>query len=88
MPKYMLVSVCDREILIETFDTMEEGERQMKKEMEEAGIPSQMLNAYKEYEEAYEYAFYKNGGYYNGRYEWDWLLTAIPETEESNAENH
>lgn len=77
--KYMLISVCDREILTEQFKTLDEARNQMYKEMVTEGrVPKNILylNSYDDGEYGFdEYCSYANDGVNHANY--DWLIVPI-----------
>ena len=81
MKKYMLISVCDREILVEQFDTYEEAFEQMKKEMIDFGQVDEEIfkeTTYEDYDCGFgPYCGYANDGNNHGDY--DWLIVNIKE---------
>ena len=81
MKKYMLISVCDREILVEQFDTYEEAFEQMKKEMIDFGRVDEEIFQESTYEDC-DYGFepyygYANNGNNHGDY--DWRIVSLEE---------
>ena len=82
MSKFILISVCDRSIYTETFDSYNEAKAEMQNEMINTGVPEEVFQQYDEYEEDGDYAFGKYGGYSNARYEHDWLIVEIPLKQE------
>lgn len=75
--KYMLISVCDRDILTEQFDTKENAQEAMHKEMIEQGkVPEDIFDG-KEYEDyGYgEYSAWANNGINHA--DFDWLIVAL-----------
>ena len=74
MKKYMLISVCDREILVEQFDTYEEAFEQMKKEMIDFGRVAEEIfeeTLYEDYDCGFgPYCGYANDGNNHGDYDW------------------
>ena len=87
MSKFILISVCDREIMTEVFDSYEEARAQRNKEMVEwAHVPE---DVFWDGEEEYEddgFAYGKYEAYANGRCDFDWLIVEIPtdKTEETH----
>ena len=77
--RYMLITVIDREIMTELFDSKEEAVSAMKKEMtEEANVPIDILNTYDEYEET-GFGYGEESGWANGRNDCDWRIVEIPD---------
>lgn len=83
MKKYMLISVCGREILTEQFDTKEEAFEQMKTEMIAQGrVPEEAFE-----EETYEdsdFGFGPECGWANdgvNHEDFDWRIVNIMEEE-------
>lgn len=81
MKKYMLISVFDREIFTEQFDTEEEAQAMMHKEMVEQGGISEDIFSEKEYEDD-EVGFgfgedcaWVNNGFNNA--DLDWRIIAL-----------
>lgn len=77
--KYMLISVCDREILTEQFDTKEEAQETMHREMIEQGrVPEDIFNN-EEYEDCDcgfgEYCAWANNGINHA--DFDWMIVAL-----------
>ena len=77
--KYMLISVCDRAISTEQFDTLQEAQETMHREMVEYGkVPNDIFGA-KEYEDDEcgfgEWSAYANDGLYHADY--DWLIVSL-----------
>lgn len=87
MKKFILISVCDREIMTKVFDSYEEARTQRNKEMIEwARVPKE---AFRDGREAYvedgsEFAYGKYEAYANHRCDLDWLIVEIP-TEEADS---
>ena len=79
--KFMLISVCDREILTERFQTMEDAQRKMHEEMVQWGkVPEEIFEYGEEYDVAYSYGFHKFGGYANdgmNHADYDWLIVEL-----------
>lgn len=73
---YILISVCDREILIETFKTHLHAQKQMHNEMVEwANLdPSIFSNA--EFETD-DFGFGEWSAWANGKHEYDWRICCI-----------
>ena len=75
MKDYLLVSVCDREIVVEQFDSLEEAQETMHKEMIcEGKIPEEVVTDNEEYG-GENYSFGKwsawaNNGVNHGNYDW------------------
>lgn len=83
MARFVLVSVCDREIMTEVFDSLKAATEQRNKEMIEWGrVPPEIFNQFEEYEEDGEYGFGKYHAYANDRCDFDWLIADIPDTEQ------
>lgn len=77
--RYMLITVIDREIMTELFDSKEEAVSAMKKEMvDEAKVPEDALKTYDEYEET-GFGFGEESGWANGRNDCDWRIVDIPD---------
>ena len=79
--KFMLISVCDREILTERFPTIKAAQDQMYKEMVEWGGISEkdFLSGAEEYEEC-DFGYHKYGGYVNdgnNHADLDWLIVEL-----------
>lgn len=77
--KYMLISVCDREIFTEQFDTIEKAQETMHKEMIEQGKVPKDIFLEEECEES-DYGFdsycaWANDGVNHADY--DWLIVAL-----------
>ena len=77
--KYMLISVCDREIFTEQFDSLKEAQDMMHKEMIEQGkVPEEIFNE-QEYDDGNcgfgEYSAYVNDGANHA--DLDWLIVAL-----------
>lgn len=71
--QYMLISVIEREIMTELFDTLQEAQGTMRYEMQQAGIPVKVLNE-GEYDNG-DYGFGEDCGYitdglYGSNYDW------------------
>ena len=81
MKEYMLISVCDREILVEQFNTHEEAFEQMKKEMIDFGQVDEEIfkeATYEDYDCGFgPYCGYANDGNNHGDY--DWLIVNLKE---------
>lgn len=77
--KYMLISVCDREILTEQFDTKEEVQETMHREMIEQGKVPEDIFDNEEYEDGDcgfgEYSAWANDGLNHS--DFDWLIVAL-----------
>lgn len=78
--KYMLISVCNREILTEQFDTKEEAQETMHREMIEQGkVPEDVFSEGEEYDDGdcgfSEYSAYANDGVNHA--DFDWLIVAL-----------
>lgn len=77
--KYMLISVCDREILTEKFDTKEEAQETMRREMIEQGkVPEDIFDneEYEDYDCGFgEYSAWANNGINHA--DFDWLIVAL-----------
>ena len=75
----MLITVIDREIMTELFDSKEEAVCAMKKEMvDEAKVHEDVLETYYEYEET-GFGFGEESGWANGRNDCDWRIVEIPD---------
>lgn len=77
--KYMLISVCDREILTEQFDTKEEAQETMHREMIEQGKVSEGIFNNEEYED-YDCGFGEYSAWANdviNHANFDWLIVAL-----------
>lgn len=77
--RYMLISVCDREIMTEQFDTKEKAQESMHKEMIEFGeVPEEIFNE-QEYDDGDcgfgEYSAYVTDGANHA--DFDWLIVAL-----------
>lgn len=79
MKRFMLISVCDREILTELFDTVEEAREAMHREMVEQGkVPDDIFNN-TEYEDS-DYGFGEWSAYANdgvNHADFDWLIVNL-----------
>lgn len=84
--KFMLISVCDREILTERFQTMEDAQCKMHEEMVQWGkVPEEIFTYGYEgvgvmCDVAYSYGFHKFGGYANdgmNHADYDWLIVEL-----------
>lgn len=89
MSKFILISVCDREIMTEVFDSYEEAHTQRNKEMVEwAHVPPECVSLDGEAE-------YEDDSFGYGKYEawarvecdiefhdYDWLIVEVPMEEE------
>lgn len=77
--KYMLISVCDREILTEQFDTKEEAQETMHREMIEQGKVPEDIFDNEEYEDGDcgfgEYSAWANDALNHS--DFDWLIVAL-----------
>lgn len=77
--KYMLISVCDREILTEQFDTKEEAQEAMHREMIEQGkVPEDIFDT--EECEDFDYGFGEDSAWANdgiNHADFDWLIVAL-----------
>ena len=78
--RYMLISVCDREILTEQFDTKEEAQETMHREMVEQGrVPEDIFLEGEEYDDGNcgfgEYSAYANEGVNHA--DFDWLIVSL-----------
>ena len=73
----ILISVCNREIMSEEFDSYEDAKAAMHEEMIRNGyIPEELINSQNEYQD-YEYGFGEDYGYSNigiGDSEYDWRI--------------
>lgn len=77
--EYMLISVCDRDILTERFNTKEEAQESMHSEMIEWGkVPKEVFSE-EEYDDGDfgfgEYSAYVNDGANHANL--DWLIVAL-----------
>lgn len=74
--QWVLVSVCDREILVEVFDTYEEARETRDREMIEwASVPDDVFG-----KDEYEESDFGYGGYQawaNDRSDYDWLIFCL-----------
>ena len=83
MSKFILISVCDREIMTEVFDSYEEARAQRNKEMIEwARVPEEAFRD-EECEEIGDeiedsFGFGKYEAWANARCDLDWLIVEIP----------
>lgn len=78
--KFMLISVCDREILIERFTSLEEAQGKMHEEMIQWGKAPEEIFEYDEYDIAYSCGFNEHGGYANdgvNHADYDWLIVEL-----------
>ncbi len=85
--KFVLISVSDRAISTQTFDTLEDAQERMHEEMLESGVPEEAFVVFDgENEFACEEAFNCNhedyevsemGGWANGRTDDDWLIVPV-----------
>lgn len=74
--KYILISVCDREILTEVFNSLAEAQTCMYKEMMEwANIDPGAFHSV-EYEES-DFGFGEWSAWANGRCDYDWRIICI-----------
>ncbi len=74
--KYMLISVCDREILTEVFNSLEDAQNCMHKEMTEwANVDPESFHNM-EYEES-DFGFGEWSAWANGRCDYDWYIACI-----------
>lgn len=77
--KYMLISVCDREILTEEFDTIQKAQETMHEEMIKQGKVPKDIFTQEEYEEGdygfNDYCAWANDGVNHADY--DWLIVAL-----------
>lgn len=76
---YMLISVCDREILTEQFDTLQEAHETMHREMVELGRVPEHIFDNVEYEDS-DYGFGKWSAYANdgvNHADYDWLIVSL-----------
>ena len=88
MSKFILISVCDREIMTEVFNSYEEALAQRNKEMIEwARVPEDIFQYGPEEYEDDGFAYGKYEAYANDRCDFDWLIVEIP-MEVNNAEDH
>lgn len=79
---YMLISVCDREILTEQFYRKSEAQETMHREMVEFGrVPESIFNGRECYEDRdSQYGFGPNEAYANdglNHFDWDWLIVQL-----------
>lgn len=89
MSKFILISVCNRDILTEQFDTYEAARKQMLTELLEWGridvpdeIPAAALLGNEYTAEDDTFGFWKYGGYANtSKSELDWSIVEIPMEE-------
>lgn len=79
MDKYMLISVCDREILTEKFETLELAQQTMHKEMIERGKVPEGIFKNDTYEDGDcgfgKYSAWANDGLNHD--DFDWLIVAL-----------
>lgn len=76
--RYMLISVCDREILTEIFKTKEEAQKAMHEEMINSGAPQEIFleNEYDDGDVGFgEYEAYVSDGVNHANF--DWLIVAL-----------
>lgn len=77
--RYMLISVCDREILTEIFDTKKEAQETMHEEMVKWGKVPEDIFRLEEYDDGdcgfCSYQAYANDG--NNHADYDWLIVEI-----------
>lgn len=77
--KYILISVCDREILTEKFETLELAQETMHKEMIEQGKVPEEIFENDEYEDCEcgfgKYCAWANDGINHA--DFDWLIVAL-----------
>ena len=86
MARFILVSVCDREIMTEVFDSLEAATEQRNREMVEWGrVPEETFEQFEEYEEDGEYGYGKYQAYCNDRCDFDWLIARIPDEQEADS---
>ena len=91
MSKFILISVCDREIMTEVFDSYEEARAQRNREMIEwARVPEEAFHDGAEEREKIDdedsFGYGKFEAWANDRCDYDWLIAEIP-MEVNNAEN-
>lgn len=80
MSRFILISVCDREIMTEIFDSYEEAVVQRNKEMVEwARVPEEAFSD-EEYEES-DFGYGKYQAWANDRCDYDWLIVEVPMEE-------
>lgn len=79
--KFMLISVCDRKILTEQFDTKKEAQETMHREMVEQGrVPEYIFNIDNEEYEDCDYGFGEYCAWANdgiNHADFDWLIVAL-----------
>lgn len=84
--RYMLISVCDREILTEQFNSLKEAQSAMHKEMIEQGkVPDDIFEE-SEYDDG-DCGFSKYSGYANdgvNHADFDWSIVEIGGSYENN----
>lgn len=79
MSKFILISVCDREILTEVFDSHNEALTQRNKEMIEwAHVPEEVFRKYNEKYEESDFGFDEYQAWANDRCDFDWLIVEVP----------
>ena len=77
--KYMLISVCERDIMTERFDTLEEAQRAMKNEMVERGEVSKDIFTNNHYDDG-DCGFSEMNAYVNdgaNHNNLDWLIVCL-----------
>ncbi len=75
---YMLITVEDREIMTEQFDTVEAAREVMHEEMKMwCGIPQEIFDAYPEEYCCDDFAYGAAGGFAQGEKELDWSIVAL-----------
>lgn len=77
--KYMLISVCDREILTEQFNTKKEAQEAMHREMIEQGMVPEDIFYEQEYDDG-SCGFGEDSAYVNdgvNHADLDWLIVAL-----------
>lgn len=81
--KFMLISVAGREIMTELFDTPEEAQACMHKEMMEWGkVPERVFDDYDEFDDSYDYGFGEDCGWANdgvNHEDYDWRIIYLDE---------
>lgn len=85
--KYMLITVCEREIMTEIFDSLEPALETRKEEMLNAwyGEDDEIREALEnndEYDGGGDFAFDEWRAFVNGRDNWDWAIVELPENDE------
>lgn len=77
--KFMLISVCDREILTERFHSLASAQGRMHEEMHQRGRVPAYIFLNKEYDDGNcgfgEYCGYANDG--NNHADYDWLIVEL-----------